>query len=118
VLVQDLADHRHLRGGRGAQLVALLRLGRRVGEALAVGQRDPHLDALGRRDPALCLDVAPRHVVPLGADEGEHVTLAAVLADEGRGETETPAGLQVGRHPEHGCGQQVDLVVDHQAPVA
>ena len=102
----------------GGHLVALLRVGHRVGHALGVGERHPHLDALGGRDPALLLDVAPRGVVALGADQGEDVALAAVLAHEGGGEAEAPSGLQVGRHAEHRSGQQVHLVVDDQPPVA
>ena len=57
-------------------------------------------------------------VVPLGADQREHVALAAVLADQRRGQAEPPAGLQVGGHPEDRRRQQVDLVVHDQAPVA
>ena len=57
-------------------------------------------------------------VVPLRADQREHVALAAVLADQRRGQAEPAAGLQVGGHPEDRRRQQVHLVVDDQAPVA
>ena len=66
----------------------------------------------------LRLQLAPRHVVLLRADQAEHVALAAVLADQRRGQAEPPAGLDLGRHAEHRGRQQVDLVVDDQAPVA
>ena len=112
------ADHRQLGPGGGREPVALLGLGRRVGHPLGVGQRDPHLGAVGRRDPALRLDVLPRRVVALRADQREHVALAAVLADQRRGQAEPAAGLQVGGEPEDRRRQQVHLVVDDQAPVA
>ena len=111
-------DHRHLGARRGADAVALLRLGSGVGQPLGVGQRHPDLDAVGRRDPALRLDVLPRCVVALGADQGEHVALAAVLAHQRGGQPEPAARLQVGGHPEHRRRQQVHLVVDDEAPVA
>src|SRR5665648_1083550 len=132
-LVQVLADHQHLvvsvpghqafghpvlARRRRSQPVLVLALGCRVGQALGVGQGEPDLDALGRGDPPLGLDVLPWRVEPLGPDQGEHVVLAPVLAHQGRGQAQPPAGLQVGGHPEHGCRQQVHLVVDHQAPVA
>ncbi len=118
VPLQDRLHHRDL-GVRGrAQLVALLGLGDGVEHALVVGHRHAHLDAFGGRDPALRLDVLPRRVVALGPDQGEHVALAAVLADQRGGQPEPPPRLQIGGHPEHRRGQQVDLVVDDQAPVA
>ena len=100
------------------QPVLHVRLGDRVRHPLGLGQRHPHLDAVGRRDVALGLDVLPRRVEPLGPDQGEDVALAAVLADQGRGQPEPAPGLQVGGHPEHRSRQQVHLVVDDQAPVA
>ena len=115
---EDLPDHRDLGAGGRAQLVLVLGLGGRVQHPLVLGERHAHLDAVGGRDPPLRLDVLPRGVVALGPDEGEHVALAAVLAHERRGQAEAAARLQVGGHAEHGRGQQVDLVVDHQAPVA
>ena len=110
--------HRQLGAGGGGDPVALLGLGGRVRHPLGVGQRHPDLGALGRRDPALRLDVLPRRVVPLRPDQREHVALPAVLADQGRGQAEPAAGLQVGGEPEDRRGQQVHLVVDDQAPVA
>ena len=118
VPLDQRADHRQLRAGGRGDPVALLGLGDRVRHPLRVGQRDPDLDALGRRDPALRLDVLPRRVVALRADQGEDVALAAVLADQRRGQAEPAAGLQVGGEPEDRRGQQVHLVVDDQAPVA
>ena len=109
---------RVLDGVRRREPVALLRLGGGVGEPLGVGQRHPHLDAVGRCDVALRLDVLPRRVVALRADQREHVALAAVLAHQRRGEPEPAAGLQVGGHPEDRRRQQVHLVVDDEAPVA
>ena len=117
-LRHELLDQAGLGAGAGREPVALLGLGGRVGEPLALGQRHPHLDAVGRRDVALRLDVLPRRVVPLRADQREHVALAAVLADQRRGQAEPAAGLQVGGHPEDRRGQQVHLVVDDQPPVA
>ena len=82
------------------------------------GQAEADLVALGLGDPALRLQHPPRHVVLLRADQAEDVLLAAVLADEGGGQAEPAAGLDLGRDPEDRGGQQVDLVVDDQAPVA
>ena len=118
MLRQDRLHHRDLGVRRRAQLVPFLGFGDGVDHPLVVGHRDPDLDALGRRDPALRLDVLPRCVVPLRPDQREHVALAAVLADQRRGQAEPPPRLQVGGHPEHRRGQQMHLVVDDQAPVA
>lgn len=104
--------------GARREAVAVLRLAHGIREALALGERDAHLDAVGGSDVALGLDVLPRRVEALRADEAEDVGLAAVLAHERRGEPETAARLEVGRHPEDRRGQQVDLVVDDEAPVA
>ena len=114
---QQLRDPR-LRRRAGREAVALLGLGRRVRQPLRLAHRDPDLDAVRGGDPALRLDVLPGGVVPLGADQREHVALAAVLAHERRGQAEAAAGLEVGRHPEDRGRQQVDLVVDDEAPVA
>ena len=118
VLGHDPLDHGVLDRAARGQPVAVLGLRHGIREALGVGERDPHLHAVGGGDVALRLDVLPRGVVALGADEREHVGLAAVLAHEGRGEAEAATGLQVGGHPEDRRREQVHLVVDDQAPVA
>ena len=69
-------------------------------------------------DPPLGLEHPPGDVVLLGPDQAEDVLLAMVLADQGRRQPEAAAGLDVGRDPEHRRGEQVDLVVDDQSPVA
>ena len=74
--------------------------------------------ALGLGDPALRFEHPPGDVVLLGADQAEDVLLAVVLADQRGGQAQPAAGLDVGGDPEHRGGQQVDLVVDDQAPVA
>ncbi len=117
VLVKDRPDHGDLRSGGRRDLVPLLGFCGRIAEPFGVGQRHPDLGALGRRDPALRLDVLPGRVIPLRSDQREHITLAAVLPDQGRGQPEAASGLQVGGHPEDRCRQQVHLVVDHQTPV-
>ena len=114
---KDGLDHRHFGVRRRAQLVALLGLGDGVKHPLVIGHRHPHLDALRGSDPALRLDVLPRGVVALGTDQGKDVALAAVLADQGGRQPQPAPRLQVGCHPEHRRGKQVDLVVDDQAPV-
>ena len=73
---------------------------------------------VGRGDPALRLQLAPGHVVLLRADQAEDVVLAAVLADQRGGQPEPAPGLDLGGHAEDRRRQQVDLVVDDQAPVA
>ena len=84
----------------------------------SAGQGEPDLVALGLGDPALLLEDPPGDVELLGADQAEDVLLAAVLADQRRGQAEAAAGLDLGRDPEDRGGQEVDLVVDDQAPVA
>ncbi len=102
----------------GAHPVALLGLRNGVGHPLVLGEGHPHLGALGRGDPALGLDLPPRRVVPLGADQGEDVALPTVLTDQRGGQAEPPPGLDVGGHPKDRRRQQVHLVVDDQTPVA
>ena len=118
MLLEDRLHHIDLGVRRRAEFVLLLRLGDRVFEALVVGECHPHLDALGGGDPALRLDVLPRRVVALGPDQTEDVAFPAVLTDQRGGETEAAPRLQISRHPEHRRGQQVDLVIDDQPPVA
>ena len=102
--------------GRG-EAVALVVGGRGVLEPVAGGEVDAHLVADGGGDEALGLDLLPRRVEALGADEAEDVALAAVLAHEGRGEAEPAARLQVGGELEDRRREQVHLVVDDEAPV-
>jgi hypothetical protein len=117
VLGHELLHDPELRGcGRG-EPVSLVVGGCRVDEPLRLRQVDTHLVARGGGDEALSLDLLPRRVEPLRADEREDVALAAVFAYERRGEAEAPAGLQLGRELEHGRGQQVHLVVHDEAPV-
>ena len=106
-----------LRRGRRRQAVALVVGARRVLEPLLGGQVDAHLVAGGGGDEALGLDLLPRGVEALGADEREDVGLAAVLAHERRGQAEAAARLQLGGQLEDRGGQQVHLVVDDEAPV-
>ena len=117
VLGDELAHDAELRGRGGGEPVALVVGGCRVREPLGLRQVDPHLVAGGGGDEALRLDLLPRRVEALGPDEGEHVALAAVLAHERGGEAEPAPRLQLGGELEHRRGQQVHLVVDHEAPV-
>ena len=64
----------------------------------------------------LVLEHAPADLVALRSDQREHVGLAAVLADERRGQPEPAARLQLRGQPEHRRGDQVHLVVDDEAP--
>ena len=83
----------------------------------APGQGHADLVALGRGDPALLLEDLPGHVVLLGPDQGEDVALAAVLAHQRGRQAQAAPGLDVGGDAEDRRRQQVDLVVDDQAPV-
>ena len=83
-----------------------------------LGQGKPDLRAAGRGDPPLVFQHLPGHVHLLRADQGEHVVFAAVFADQRGGQSQSPPGLQAGRDLEHGCRQQMHLVVDDQPPVA
>ena len=89
----------------------------RVRQPLRLGEGHTHLDAVRGGDIALGLDLLPRCVEPLGPDEREDVRLTAVLPYERRGQPETPTGLEIRRELEDGRRQQVDLVVDDEAPV-
>ena len=106
-----------LRGCRRGEAVAILVGGGGVLETVARRQVDAHLVAGGGRDEALGLDLLPRRIEPLGTDEAEDVALAAVLADQGRGEPEPAARLQIGGELEDRRRQQVHLVIDDEAPV-
>ncbi len=101
---------------RNAELVPLL--GQGVDHAKFVRQRHTNFVALGGGDPALPLQVFPGHVVLFGANERKDVGLAAVLADEGGGEAQSPPGLDLGGDAKDRRRQQVDFVVDDQSPVA
>ncbi len=105
-------------GGRGGrEPVALVVGARRVLEPLLGRQVDAHLVAGCGGDEALRLDLFPRGVEALRADEREHVGLASVLAHERGGEAEAASRLQLGGQLEDRGGQQVHLVVDDEAPV-
>jgi hypothetical protein len=116
-LVTERLHHRELRAGGRTDPVALLGFGHGVGQPLLVGEGHPDLGAPGGRDPSLRLDVAPRGVVALGADEREDVALAAVLPDERGRQPQAPAALDLGGHAEDRRREEMDLVVDDQAPV-
>jgi hypothetical protein len=81
------------------------------------GQVHADLHTVRGGDVALGLDVLPRRVIALGSDQAEDLALPAVFAHQCCGEAQPSPGLQVRRHPEDRGGQQVDLVVDDQAPV-
>ena len=101
----------------GGDAILLALLGDRVLQALLLGQGDANLVALGGGDPALLLQVVPGHVVLLRADQREDVGLAPILAHQRRRQAEPAARLDLGGDAEDRRGQQMDLVVDDQAPV-
>ena len=103
----------------GREPVALLRLGGRVGEPLAprAGSPAPRRSRPARSSPAPRCPSTGRRTAS-GPIRREHVALAAVLAHQRRGQPDPAPGLEVGGHPEDRRRQQVDLVVDDQAPVA
>src|SRR5205814_4503296 len=78
--------------------------------------RHAFLDAGGTRNPCLPFQVFPWNIEAFGPDESEDVCLASVLSHEGRRETETAAGLKIRCRAEDRGRQQVDFVVDDQAP--
>ena len=117
VLRHELAHDAQLGRSRRRQAVPLVVGARGVLEPLLGGQVDADLVAGCGGDEALRLDLLPRGVEALGTDEREHVGLAAVLADERRGEAEATPRLQLGGQLEDRGGEQVHLVVDDEAPV-
>ena len=68
-------------------------------------------------NPALFLQNLPRHVIALGPDQRKHVILAPILTHQRRGQSEASACLQVCGKPKNRRGQQVDFVINDQAPV-
>ena len=115
---EQLIDDPKLRLRTRRQPVAFAGFGGGVGEAFVVVKCGAHFDAFGGGDVAGHFEFFPGGVVTLGADEGEDVILAAVLAHQRGGQAEAAARLEVGGHAEHGGGQEVDFVVDDEAPVA
>ena len=73
---------------------------------------------MGGGDVAGGFDFLPRNFELFGADEAEHFLFAAVFAHQCCRQAQAAACLQARGQPEDGCGQQVDFVVDNQAPVA
>ena len=118
VLRDELLDEGDLLRGRRGEPVPVLGLGHGVGHAVGVRERHANLDAVRGRDVALVLDVLPGGVVALGPDEAEDVAFMPVLAHEGGGQAEPAAALDIGGEPEDRRGEQVDLVIDDEAPVA
>ena len=118
VLVEQELDEVVLGGVLAGQAELVAPLGDGVFHPARPGQAEPDLVALRLGDPALLLQDAPGDVELLGADQAEDVLLAVVLADEGGRQAEPAAGLDLGGDPEDRRGEQVDLVVDDQAPVA
>ena len=102
----------------GRHPVAHVRLGQSAGHPLAVVECDAYLHAVRRGDVALVLQFLPRRVVAFGADEAEDVVLVTVLPHQGRRQSQPSSRLQICRHAEHRCRQQVHLVVDDESPVA
>ena len=116
MLFQQRADDLRLPAVFRGDPELLPAIGHGVGHAPGFGQVDPDFTAVGLRDPALPLEQLPGHVVPPGTDEAEDVVLAAVFADQGGGQPEAPAGLDLGRVAKHRGREQVNLVIDDEAP--
>ena len=113
-LVEDLKLGRVL----GGNAVSLRLLGQGVGHTVIGREKNANLGNVGGGDPALPLEILPGHVIALGADQGKDILLATILAHKSRGQTKASAGLKLGGDTEHGRGQEMDLVVDDQSPVA
>ena len=89
-----------------------------VVQAARLGHRQPDFGAAGFCDPAVRLHFFPRDIDLFGADQGEDVLFAPVLAHQGRGQPKAPPGLQRGRDLEDGRRQQMHFVVNDQSPIA
>ena len=79
--------------------------------------RDTNLVTVGSGNPALRFQDAPRDVVLLGADKAEDLRFLVVFAHERRCKAKTAGRLHFGTQAEHRGGQQVHLVVNHEAPL-
>ncbi len=107
-----------LAGFFAGDAVLLPPLGHGVFQPQLVGHGDAHLGAVRFRDPALRLQFLPGHVVLFRADQAEDIPSrpssrmsVAVIPSRRR-------AWNLGRHPKHRRRQQVNFVVDDQAPVA
>src|SRR5699024_8058038 len=118
VLFHQRAYRSGLGVGGGTKTVTVLGFGGGVGQPLGLRQVHADLHAVGRGDPPLVLHVLPGSVVALGTDEGEHIALPAVLTHQGRRQPQPSACLKIGRHAKDRGGQQVNLVVDDESPIA
>ena len=117
VVGDDLIDQTILLGCAGGKPILVFRLRHRVDHSIRLRHIDADFDAIGWSDVALGLDLTPRCVVALRADQGEDIRLTAVLTNERGCESETTSTLNVRRESKNGSGQQVDLVVDDQPPI-
>jgi hypothetical protein len=114
VAIEEAGEHVHLRGVLARETELLVLVGGLVEFIVLRVEGDAHLVAAHVGDEALLLEDLPRQIVALGSDETEHVAFAAVLAHEGRGQTEPAAALQGRGRAEHRCREEVDLVVDEE----
>lgn len=115
---KEVLQRRELgRAGR-RQAVPLAALHARVRQAGLPWDGHADLGADRGGDPSLAFQLLPGRVVLLRSDQREDVVFTAFLPDERRREAETASRLDLGGGAEDGGGEQVDLVVDDQAPVS
>ena len=114
---QELGDNRALGGRGGGQPEAFLVRARCILQALTLGKLQTNLHTGCRGDVTLGFELLPGDVKAFGSDQAEDVTFSPVLPDQGGGEAEASAGLELGGELKHGSGQEVHLVIDHEPPV-
>ena len=93
-------------------------LGHGIFHAHRIGQGDADFRAARLGNPAARLQLPPGYVIFLRTNQGEHVAFPAVFANQRGRQAQPPPGLNLRRNPKHRSGQQVNFVVNDQAPIA
>ena len=118
IVMQQAGDHVFLGGVFAGQAVLVPPFGHGVVHPQGLGQATRTSVQVASAIQPARLQLPPGHVVFLRADQAENIFLAAVLADQRGRQAEPAAGLDLGRDAEDRRGQEVDLVVNDQPPVA
>ena len=79
--------------------------------------RDADFVTVGSCNPALCFQDAPRDVELFRSNQAEHFSFLVVFTDERCRKAQAARGLHFGTQAEHRSREQVDFVVNHEAPL-
>ena len=106
-----------LGGAFGGQAIFLALLGHGIIQLLIFGHADANLVAFSGGNPALAFQFAPGNIIFLWADQAEYISLASIFTHQRRGQAQAATGLNLRCDAEDGSGQQMNFVIDNQAPV-